>query len=426
MKTVGIVAEYNPFHKGHEYQLAQAKALSGADYAVVVLGGDFTQRGLPALFNKYARCEMALSGGADLVLELPVCFSCGSAEYFATGAVTLLDSLGIDALCFGSEAGSLAPLQDAAGVLLEEPEAYRVLLRKYQKEGLSFPAARSRALGACLENREHCGEPVSEALLHSPNNILGIAYCKAARKRKSSMELYTVPRYGAAYDEASLPEQEGAFASAEALRRALLKEMPLSRLSSFLPQSSADIIERERSAGVLTCDDLSSVLFYRLLSLKSGGYGDFADVSEALGDKIANSLEEYVSFSGFASLLKSRDLTYTRICRSLTHILLDISESFLREAASLQSACYARILGFNPASAPLLTRLSQSPVPLISRPAAADTSLSSFGRAMFRQDLFASGLWEGIRAQKQGRSFVHEYRRQILKLPEDSQKKFDL
>ncbi|MBQ9135949.1 MAG: nucleotidyltransferase family protein, partial [Lachnospiraceae bacterium] len=107
MKTVGIIAEYNPFHNGHLYQLEKAKELSGADFAVIVMSGNFVQRGTPALIDKYARTKMALCNGADLILELPVCYATASAEYFAKGAVSLLSALGVDALCFGSECGDV-------------------------------------------------------------------------------------------------------------------------------------------------------------------------------------------------------------------------------------------------------------------------------------------------------------------------------
>ena len=131
MKVTGIIAEYNPFHQGHAYHLARARELTGADRLLVVMGGNFMQRGEPAIVDKYARAEMALKNGADLVLELPAAAATGSAEYFAEGAVELLDASGVvDALCFGSELGKLAPLEKAAALLLEEPKEYRQLLRE--------------------------------------------------------------------------------------------------------------------------------------------------------------------------------------------------------------------------------------------------------------------------------------------------------
>ena len=146
MKTVGIIAEYNPFHKGHAYQLQKAKELSGADYAVIVMSGDFVQRGYPAIVDKYVRAEMALRAGADLVIELPVSYAVGSAEAFAQGAVSVLEALGcVDFLCFGSESGDLDTLLSYAWLFEEEPPAYRAFLQDFLRQGFSFPAARSRA-----------------------------------------------------------------------------------------------------------------------------------------------------------------------------------------------------------------------------------------------------------------------------------------
>ena len=147
MKTVGVIAEYNPFHNGHAWHMQEAKRISGADFCVVVMSGNFVQRGAPAILDKYARTQMALACGADLVLELPVSWALGSAEYFASGAVSLLNSLdSVDFLCFGSECGKLAPLHETAQILNSEPDEYRLFLKKNLKAGKSFPLARANAL----------------------------------------------------------------------------------------------------------------------------------------------------------------------------------------------------------------------------------------------------------------------------------------
>lgn len=140
-RITGIVAEYNPFHKGHAYHLEKARELTDADYLVVVMSGDFVQRGAPALFDKYLRTEAALLGGADLVLELPAANACASAESFAWGAVSILEQLGcVNALSFGSETGDTQALLSCAEVLLQESDVYREQLRSLLKKGYSFPA----------------------------------------------------------------------------------------------------------------------------------------------------------------------------------------------------------------------------------------------------------------------------------------------
>ena len=175
MKTAGIIAEYNPFHTGHEYQINYIKEKLRTDYIVIAMSGDFVQRGTPALFSKYVRAEMALRSGADLVLELPVSISSASAELFARGGVQLLDGLGVtDILCFGSECGDTDALMELAKILAEEPEAFQDALRRNLKDGMTFPKARSMALSAVFPEAEKY-----QQLLSSPNNILGIEYCKA-------------------------------------------------------------------------------------------------------------------------------------------------------------------------------------------------------------------------------------------------------
>ena len=188
MKTVGIIAEYNPFHSGHQYQIAMARRLTGADFVVVVMSGDFVQRGEPAVFDKYTRTAMALEGGADLVLEMPVRFATSSAEDFAACGVALLDRLGLtDVLCFGSELGRLDLLEQAAGILAAEPEAFRQTLRQGLAAGMSFPKAREAALVRELEacGLKEAGQDDWQKVLSSPNNILGIEDLKALKRRGS-------------------------------------------------------------------------------------------------------------------------------------------------------------------------------------------------------------------------------------------------
>ena len=187
MKIVGLITEYNPFHNGHLYHIEEAKRVTGADTVVVVMSGDYVQRGTPAVMPKRLRTEMALKCGAGAVFELPVCYASGSAEFFAMGAVSLLDHLGaVDSICFGSESNDLEALQEIAGILLEEPDGYQELLKEALRSGQSYPSARQKALAGCT------GNDALASLLDDPNNILGIEYLKALRKLNSSMVPYTI------------------------------------------------------------------------------------------------------------------------------------------------------------------------------------------------------------------------------------------
>ncbi|MBO5165443.1 MAG: nucleotidyltransferase [Lachnospiraceae bacterium] len=434
MKTVGIIAEYNPFHNGHFYQLQKAKELSGADFAVVVMSGNFVQRGTPALIDKYARTKMALCNGADLVLELPVCYATASAEYFAKGAVSLLSALGVDALCFGSECGDVSVLQTIAQILSDEPDAFKAALEKNLQLGVSFPVARSRALReyiafstdllckkdlACKENLSHKEElsltepEVLTKILESPNNILGIEYIKTLISLHSSMEVYTVRRTGSDYSDTTLPDHT--FSSAMAIRQSIFEGSSLDTLSSYMPKDSLHILKEALSDGFPVCEnDFSGMLFYKLLSLQNKDYTSYLDVSPSLSDKISGLLEQYTSWSQFCSLLKSKDLTHTRISRSLLHILLDIKKNDLQEYRLSGYSGYARILGFKKSSQALFGTLKTASIPLLSKLADADKLLSDTAKKQLAQDIFAAHLYDGTVAQKTGRTLQNEYRRQIV------------
>ena len=153
MKIVGLITEYNPFHNGHLYHIEKAKEITGADFVIVVMSGDYVQRGAPAIMPKHLRAEIALEAGVDLLFELPVCYAVGSAEYFAKGAVSLFERLGcIDSICFGSECGDYGLLARIAHILADEPEGYRLALKNALKKGMSFPLARQTALKEYLQD----------------------------------------------------------------------------------------------------------------------------------------------------------------------------------------------------------------------------------------------------------------------------------
>lgn len=224
MKTAGIIAEYNPFHNGHRYQIEELRARTGADFVIIAMSGDFVQRGEPAVFDKYTRTRMALNAGADLVLELPAAFATSSAEDFAACGVALFDKLGVvDLLCFGSECGDVTALEPVARLLAKEPEGYGKLLQERLSKGDSFPKAREWAVTEWMKREINTDGADMQALLSSPNNILGIEYMKALIRRGSSIDPYTIQRNGQGYNDSDIDavaDGQG-FASASAIRKAL-------------------------------------------------------------------------------------------------------------------------------------------------------------------------------------------------------------
>ena len=210
MNILGIIAEFNPLHTGHAYLIQRLRRETGAAFCVVAMSGDYVQRGEPAFFSKFLRTRAALSCGADLVLELPLSVSTGSAEYFAQGAVSLLDRLGcITHLGFGSESGDIRYFQLAGTLLSHEPAAFRSLLQDNLKAGMSFPKARYKALSAFLTGHTPSDKlPLTQeevsgilSLLDTPNNILGTEYLKALHRLHSSITPVTIKRVGAGYHE---------------------------------------------------------------------------------------------------------------------------------------------------------------------------------------------------------------------------------
>lgn len=407
MKTAGIIAEYNPFHTGHEYQIKYVKEKLGADFVVIAMSGDFVQRGTPALFSKYVRAEMALKGGADLILELPVSSSTASAELFAKGGVQLLDGIGVtDILCFGSECGDTRILMELAKLLVDEPPEFQAALRLNLKEGMTFPKARSQALTEILP------EPWKyQQVLSSPNNILGIEYCKAILREKSSISPAAIKREGNDYHEKSLAEN--IFPSASAIRKAIMDTHNARTLENFLPESCRDVFFQTVSDhNYLLENDLDLIYRYRLLQETEELLCSYLDMSHSLARRILSCRNQYETFTQFANQLKTKDITYTRIQRALLHMLLHIHNV-------PEQIPYARVLGFRKSSASLLGEIKKhSRIPLLTKLSDASKVLQENPHSLdlLEETTFSSNLYENILAQKKNASCIHEYQKQIIVL----------
>lgn len=423
MKTAGIIAEYNPFHKGHEYQINYIKEKLGADFVVAAMSGDFVQRGTPALLPKHVRTEMALRCGVDLVLELPVSVSTGSAEYFARGGVELMDGLGvIDQLCFGTETEDFQALADLAGILLEEPPAYQEALRKGLKEGLAYPAARSHALSEFIPN--------ADEILSSPNNILGIEYVKALVSLDSTIEPVNIKRRGNAYHDTSLPANT--FSSASAIRQKIFDDShvsgtmpfhtgaggvppvsdnddPADQLACQLPAPAYRLLQQALEEGTFLCEDQISVLLhYRLLGEDAESLCRYQDMSPDLARRIVQKRNQYCTFTQFCMLLKTKELTLARIRRALLHVLLHIEKA----PASIG---YARILGFRRDAATLLSAIKkEGTLPLITKSADVSLILEDSALDEFQQTAAASNIYQCLLTAKTGKPFLHEYQKPIV------------
>lgn len=333
MRAAGLITEYNPFHNGHLHHLRESKKAAGAEVAVAVMSGHFLQRGEPALVDKWLRTEMALVAGVDLVVELPFPWACNSAPHFATGAVRALDALGgIDALCFGSEAGELEPLRRCADLLLREERAVAEGTGVLLREGVSYPAARARLLAGLGE------KSIDPELLASPNNILGIEYLKALRQAASPMTPLTVRRLGAGYHDTATA---GEIASATGIRAMLGEGRDP---APFLPPACGPILRRALAGGQ-GCDPgrlhllLLAAIFRGRQALQR-----LYQVDNGIEGRLIEAADQAGSYDELVDAVKSRQFTRTRIQRLLAYILNDVSADEMQ--AHLEAGpLYLHLLG---------------------------------------------------------------------------------
>ncbi len=366
MRTVGLVVEYNPFHNGHLYHLQQSKKITGAEAAVAVMSGHFLQRGEPALADKWARAEMALRAGCDLVLELPAAYSSQPAQWFAYGAAAVLDAAGVvDTLCFGSESGDLEALKEAAAVLSDEPEPLARNLQRRLRQGLPYPSAYTAAAQALLAER---GMSSLSFSLKEPNHTLGLHYLMALRQLGSRIVPYTVRREKTGYNQADITD--AAIASATALRRQLAESGSWEALAPYVPAFTLEILQREAEAGRAPVDweSFSRPLFHELLRSGPQELARYAEVTEGLEHRIrrtADGLEEW-RVGTLLEKLKTKRYTRTKLQRVLTRILLGHTKEQLAPARLAAGVQYIRVLGFTARGRQLLRDMREkAAVPVV-------------------------------------------------------------
>lgn len=409
MTVNGIIAEYNPFHNGHFYQLSHSKQMTQADYTIVAISGNFMQRGEPALVNKYVRAEMALQCGADLVLELPSVYSVASAEYFARGGVSLLHKLGVVTyLCFGSECGDLDILTTIASILKEEPAQYSAALKQGLKRGLSFPAARNQAL---LQYRPDLQDSIT--VLATPNNILGIEYIKALLRTESPVIPRTIRRFGSDYHDQRFGDS---YCSALALRQAILNGQTPEKLVKQMPAENISLFtEALLESAPMESNDFSAVLHYKLLSEAEKGFSRYLDVNQELSDRIRNNLYRFKNFRSFCEILKTKDMTYTRISRCLMHILLNITKEEIQLCMTMGDIPYARVLGLRKEAQPLLSKIKEkSSIPLVTKLADAEKILFPGAMDLLKREIERSNIYESTAALKSDRHMKNEWQIPII------------
>ena len=330
MTAVGLITEYNPFHNGHQHHLQESLKVSGADVAVAVMSGHFLQRGLPAMLDKWVRTEMALASGVDLVLELPVVWACNSAPHFAAGAVAILEACGgVESLCFGSERGELAPLQECASLLISS--STRILRETGQalRSGISYPVARA----AAVQGSADAGE-----LLSTPNNILGISYLQALMASGCRIRPLTIPRIGVGYHDC-VPQ--GEIASATGIRQLHARGEDL---SPFIPLSAQPFLQQAMLSGNLLDPSLHFPLLMTRLSDEPAALAGIYQVEDGIAERLCQHARTAHTFTGLIDSVKVRHLTVSRLQRILAYILLNLANAEVEEQLAFGPP-YLRLLG---------------------------------------------------------------------------------
>ena len=413
MKVTGIIAEYNPFHNGHEYQLSKIKQEYGSDYVIVVMSGDFVQRGAPAVMDKYQRTRMALASGADLVLMMPVYGSLSSAEGFANCGLAALSATGVvDSLCFGCEDADL--ISDISSFLQLFSEGENLWLPELKEQlaaGLNYPAARTAALCHAFPSEASS----IERFLSKPNNLLAFEYLRSIQKFGYPISPIGLNRIGEGYHSCST---SSVFGSATACRKLLLTSGH-STSEALLPMVSSPVFsmirEYAQKYAFLSEDDFSQMLFYALSASSPSDWLKDSDCSQDLANRINRLLSEYVRFSDFILRIKNKSLTYTRISRVLMHILL---KTYQLPVFPQNQIPYLRILGFRKQAAPLLKQIHlNADAPVLSNMADAGKQLSAEAAACFHQDLFASQLYQGMVRNLSGACYDNDFRQNVVILP---------
>ncbi len=383
--VVGIIAEYNPFHNGHKLQIDYAKEVLKADQIIVAMSGSFTQRGEIACFDKYTRAHAALLCGADIILEIPTIFATSSAREFASAGVQLLASTCVvDTLLFSAESNNkdLFISESKKLVELEKSGAINNEINALVSTGISYAIARAKALKTFLK----------EELISSPNNILGIEYCRYIFANNLNLDIAVMKRQGNDYNDLSL---SGMLSSASSIRQHF-------KLTSEFESVPANLLELYRHATYIDSNDISEMLHYKLLTCDS--FDDYLDCTPDLSDRIKNKLGEYTNYSSFCEIIKAKNFEYSRISRVLCHILLGIYNSDFKAAKEKGYINHLRMLGFSKNGNKLLKDVkNNSPLPLLTEP----------GEITDKFDIKSADVLRAIITSKTGAQLPNEFTRKF-------------
>lgn len=333
MIATGVIVEYNPFHNGHLHHIKESRQKTDADVVIAVMSGHFLQRGEPALLNKWARTEMALKNGVDLVIELPYPFATGYSQEFAHGGVALLEALNCKFISFGSEHGSIERFKATYNAFNGHSDELNKTIHESVKSGISYPQALNKA-------HQHLEQKYNLQLLDlsKPNNILGYHYFEEIQKQHAQIEAVTIQRIVAGYHE-QIDVQKN-IASATGIRKELFENKKIHAIEQFLPSKSYSILEN--TSKFVNWDDYYPYLRFTILRSTASQLQEYVDITEGIENLLLQAAKQCETFEQFMQKIKSKRFTWTRLQRMLTHILTGYTKE-MKE--TIQSPSYIRVLG---------------------------------------------------------------------------------
>ncbi len=389
MKGLGIIAEYNPLHNGHLYHIKKSKEAVNPDFVMIIMSGNWVQRGEPAILDKWQRTSLTLEHGADLVIELPFIWATQSAAEFAHGSVSLLHASNvIHYQSFGSESGDLSTLKKAAKVSLNEPPEFKKTLQQTLKQGKTYSEALSNAL------------QLSDL---ASNDILGIEYLKSHLKLNSPVNCLTIQRIESSYHDTHL---SGSYSSATSIR-ANVQAQAWKEVFPALPKDSYDVLYQASESCVLPhFTDLEKFILYKLRISSTRQLKRFIEWEPGLEHRSVKAAMQSSSFDEFISRLKTKRYTRTRLNRFLLHCLLELTGKELKKFNKINPP-YLRVLGMNTKGRKVLRHMKEhAHLPILTRPARELRRLSPSCRACFNWEAKASALYDLLISHRGDKEFT--------------------
>lgn len=397
MNAVGVIVEYNPFHNGHAFHLQAAKEATSADIVIAVMSGNFLQRGEPALVSKWFRAKMALLNGVDIVLELPYQFATQKAETFANGAVSILDAIGCDSLCFGSESGEISSFLETIDFFDKQQEQLDLHIKNNINTGISYPKALSLSFQALSSADKHVD-------LTKPNNILGYHYIKALKQQNSTVKPFTVKRKNADYHDEHFASET--IASATSIRKALFStKQDYAAIEQYVPAPTSHLLKEYLSqyGSFHEWENYWPYLQFRLLQCSCEELKEVYEVEEGLEHRLKAAALEASSFQEFMQKVKTKRYTWTRLQRLCVHVLTNTKKTEMRMCS--EKVAYLRLLGMTRKGKEYLNKQkSHLSLPLIAK-------LSAFKSNEISLDIKAARIYTlGIGGLSTTKPFNLEYK----------------